>query len=127
MKSKNATFSLLVILMVLAVALLKLRQEPEPKEAFDRAPKLLSYTEQARCRMGCRQISEEDIRDIMQKGVINFNSSNRRGLPCPTFALQGRTRDKEYIQVIFAQCSNETRVMTCYNLERDADCACPGG
>jgi hypothetical protein len=127
MKSKNATFSLLVVLLVLAVAMLKLRQEPEHKEAFDRAPLVLSYTEQALCRMGCRQISEQDVREIMKKGIINFNFSNRRGEPCPTFALQGRTRDKEYIQVVFAQCSKETRVVTCYNLEQDGDCACPGG
>src|SRR5687767_11910187 len=113
MKSKNATFSLLVIIMVLAVAVLKLRQEPEPREAFDRAPSVLGYTQHARCRMGCRQISEEDIKEIMRKGAINFSRSNRRDQPCPTFALQGRTRDSEYIRVIFAQCGKETSVVTC--------------
>jgi hypothetical protein len=127
MKSNNVTLSLLVILVVLAVAMLKLRQEPEPREAFDRTPEVLNYTKHARCRMGCRQISEEDIKEIMKKGSINFSRSNRRDQPCPTFALQGRTRDSAYIRVIFSQCSEETKVVTCYNLEQDFTCDCPGG
>jgi hypothetical protein len=126
MKTKNVTLSLLLIVMVLAVAVLKLRQEPEPREAFDRSPGVLNYTKHARCRMGCRQISEGDIKEIMKKGIINFNRSNRRDQPCPTFALQGRTRDSEYIRVIFSQCSQETKVVTCYNLEQDFECQCPG-
>jgi hypothetical protein len=28
--------------------------------------------------------------------------------------------------VIFAQCNDETKVVTCYNLEEDSDCHCPG-
>jgi hypothetical protein len=126
MKSKNATFSLLVVLLVLAVAVLKWRQEPDQKEAFDRGIKELQYTNNARCRMVCRKISEEDIKEIMDKGIINFSRSNRRAQPCPMFTLQGRTRDREYIQVIFSQCSEETRVLNCYNLEQDVDCPCPG-
>lgn len=127
MKSKNVTLSLLLIMAVLAVAVLKLRREPEPREAFDRAPRSLAYTKHARCRMECRQISKGDIQEIMKKGIINFSRSNRRDQPCPTFALQGRTRDGEYIRVIFSQCSEETLVVACYNLEQDFECDCPGG
>jgi hypothetical protein len=28
--------------------------------------------------------------------------------------------------VVFAQCDDETKVVTCYNLEEDFDCHCPG-
>lgn len=126
MKSKNATLSLLLILAVLTVALLKWRQEPKLKEAFDRTPKVLQFTSGARCRMVCRQISEAEIREIMKKGIINFNRSNRRGQPCPIFALQGRTGNGASIRVHFSQCAEATTVMDCYNLERDTECACPG-
>lgn len=126
MKSKNATLSLLLVLLVLAVGVLKWRQEPERREAFDRAPKVLRYTGDARCRMKCRTISEGDVQEIMKKGVINFNRSNRRSQPCPTFALQGRTARGAYLRVHFTQCPEATTVLNCYNLEAAADCDCPG-
>jgi hypothetical protein len=126
MKSNNATLSLLLVLLVLAVAVLKWRQEPARKEAFDRAPEALHYTPDARCRMDCRQISEGDIKEIMKKGVIHFNRSNRRSQPCPTFALQGRTAKGTYLRVHFSQCTDQTTVLNCYNLERDVPCRCPG-
>lgn len=76
--------------------------------------------------MDCRHISKEEISEIMENGAINFNRSNRKDQPCPTFALQGRTTSGEKIRVIFAQCFSETKVITCYNLEEDFACDCPG-
>ena len=76
--------------------------------------------------MDCRKISREDIQEIMERGVINLNHSNRRDRPCPTFAVQGETSDGEKIRVIFAQCEKETKVVTCYNLQEDFECYCPG-
>lgn len=126
MKARNATQSLIVVLLVLTVALLKWRQEPTRKEAFNRNINELQYTKAVRCRMECRAISEEDIKEVVKKGIIHFNRSNRRGQPCPTFALQGRTKDQEYIRVHFAQCPDTTTVLDCYNLEQDTECNCPG-
>jgi hypothetical protein len=75
--------------------------------------------------MDCRQISKDEIAEIMQKGIINFNKSRRNDSPCPTFALQGRTTTGESLRIIFAQCREETRVVTCYNLEKEFSCNCP--
>lgn len=126
MKSRNVTFSLILILAVLAVAVLKWRQEPKKQEAFDRRPGRLVYAPNALCQMECRQISKEDIGEVMKKGIIHFNWSNRRAQPCPTFALQGRTRDKQYIRVSFAQCVEQTTVMWCLDLEKTIECPCFG-
>jgi hypothetical protein len=125
MKAKRATYSLLLVLILLIVFIYKRWQEPVRREAFDRHPVHLYYTKHALCRMDCRHISREDIKEIMEKGIINFNKSNRYDRPCPTFALQGETDDGEKIRVIFAQCSDETKVVTCYNLEEDFECHCP--
>ena len=125
MKPKQATYSLIIVLVLLFVFIFKRWHEPIPKEAFDRHPSHLYYTKHALCRMDCRNISKSDIDEIMHKGIINFNKTNRRDRPCPTFALQGQTSDGEKIRVIFAQCSNETKVVTCYNLEEDFECDCP--
>jgi hypothetical protein len=126
MKRSRATLSMIFVLILLFVFIYKRWQEPVRREAFDRTPSHLYYTKHALCRMDCRQISEEDIKEIMKKGIINFNRSDRRDRPCPTFALQGETSDGEKLRVIFAQCDNETKVVTCYNLEEDFECHCPG-
>ncbi|HWJ02381.1 MAG TPA: DUF4258 domain-containing protein [Verrucomicrobiae bacterium] len=125
MKSKNATFSLLLVLAVLAVALLKWRQEPERKEAFERSPEGLYYSDNARCRMQCLGVNENDINRIMKKGIINFSRSNRNQLPCPQYALQGRTTGGQYLRVFFLQCPQRTTVLNCYNLEKEPACKCP--
>jgi hypothetical protein len=89
---------------------------------FDRDPAKLEYTRHALCRMDCRQISKEEIMEIMKKGIINLGKSDRRDRPCPTFALQGRTSEGDHIRVIFAQCDELTKVVTCYNLEKEFNC-----
>jgi hypothetical protein len=76
--------------------------------------------------MGCRHISQSDIAQIMENGIINLNKSDRYGRPCPTYALQGFTKDGRDLRIIFAQCNTDTRVITCYNLKEDFECHCPG-
>ena len=125
MKSVRVTLSLIGVLLLLAIFLFKRWHEPVPKEAFDRHPDHLSYTKHALCRMDCRRISREDIAEIMEKGIINLNKSDRRDKPCPTYALQGKTRDGERLRIIFAQCDKETKVVTCYNLDEEFECHCP--
>lgn len=126
MKNRSVVVSIILLIALFLIFLIRRWNEPAPKEAFDRHPTSLSFTKHARCRMDCRHISEEEIREIMGKGIINFNHSNKRDRPCPTFALQGRTTSGESIRVIFAQCPTETKVVTCYNLEEDFECSCPG-
>lgn len=126
MKTRRATYSFILIIILLAVFIFKRWREPFPKEAFDRHPSHIYYTKHALCRMDCRHISKEDIAEIMDKGIINFNKSNKADKPCPTFALQGETHEGEKIRVIFAQCGDETKIITCYNLEEDFECHCPG-
>ena len=125
MRSKGATYSLIVVLACLLIFIWVRRQEPGRKEAFNRAPHQLSYTGEALCLMDCGRISKDQVMEIMKKGIIHLNRSNRAGRPCPTFALQGRTSSGAKLQVIFAQCRNETKVVRCNNLEKDIKCHCP--
>ena len=126
MKSRNQVVALIILVLLFVVFIIRRWNEPVKKEAFDRSPLTLTFSKHARCRMECRQIDEDEIREIMEKGIINFNKSDRRDRPCPTFALQGRTSTGEKLRVIFAQCASETKVVTCYNLENDFACDCPG-
>lgn len=126
MKKRTAFVPIFLLVLVFVAFLIRRWNEPKEKEAFDRHPASVVYTKHALCRMDCRHISKEEIGEIMEKGIINFNKSNRRDHPCPTFALQGQTSDGDNIRVIFAQCPSETKVITCYNLKEDFVCHCPG-
>lgn len=110
---------------IVGFAIMKWRMwDPQRKEVFDRHPSNIEYTRNAECRMNCRHISKEDISYVMHKGVIIYNKSNLRDKPCPTFVLQGFTDSGENIRIIFSQCRNVTKVVTCYNLKKDFNCDC---
>lgn len=125
MKKRSVFLPVLLLALVFIAFIVRRWNEPKQREAFDRHPASVVYTQHALCRMDCRHISREEIAEIIDHGSINFNKSNRRATPCPTFALQGRTAGGENIRVVFAQCSGQTKVITCYNLEEDFECHCP--
>ena len=134
MNSKKAGIIFLLILVLLVAFLRKwkgLQEQSDTsqvvrKRGFDRRTSTLEYTQHARCRMDCRHISQNDINDIMRSGEINYAKTDVQDKPCPTYAVQGYTNDGEHLRVIFAQCDTRTKVVTCYDLEKDFECHCPG-
>jgi len=64
----------------------------------------LVFTEHAQCRMKCRAISEEEVREILKNGNINFSESHPHDTPCPSYAFEGTTADKQNVRIIFASC-----------------------
>lgn len=138
---KAAPFLLLLVLALLVLALRRCqnvrddhtrsrseRREParNRNRGFDRTLSFIEYTEHARCRMKCRQISQEDVEDIMRSGQVNYRKSDLNDRPCPVYAIQGYTRTNEHLRIIFGQCDKKTKVITCYNLDQDFECQCPG-
>ncbi|MDB5197846.1 MAG: hypothetical protein JWP88_2217, partial [Flaviaesturariibacter sp.] len=107
MNSRNVIFTLFLALALVGIFIKRMGQEPRAREAFDRHPAHLTFTKHALCRMDCRHISQEDIEEVMQKGIINLNKSDRNDRPCPMYAMQGTTSDGENLRVIFAQCDAE--------------------
>ena len=134
MKSKATPFLILLIMAVAILFITKLKglneeasvQTSTRKRGFDRRVSSLEYTKHALCRMDCRQISKKDVEDIMRSGEVNYAKTDVNDKPCPTYALQGYTNDGQQLRVIFAQCNTTTKVVTCYDLEKDFECYCPG-
>src|SRR3982750_2796614 len=60
---------------------------------FDRRTSYIEYTQHAKCRMDCRQISQSEVEEIMRDGKINYSKSNVKATPCPAYALEGVTHD----------------------------------
>ena len=100
--------------------------QPAENNRFADKVDQLVYTKHGRCRMDCRQISQNDINDIMRTGEINYAKTDVNDMPCPTYAVQGYSNDGQHLRVIFAQCKTKTKVVTCYDLEKDFECNCPG-
>jgi hypothetical protein len=93
---------------------------------FDRRIAYLDYTAHARCRMDCRQISKEEVEEIMKTGKVNYSKSNVKANPCPAYALEGETSDDQFVRIVFGQCDTKTKVITVIDLRTDWTCACPG-
>lgn len=94
---------------------------------FDRRSGFLEYTKHAQCRMECRHITQAEVEDIMQHGDINYRKTAVDAHPCPTYALEGYTQQEhQHLRVVFAQCDNKTKVVTCIDLDTDFECHCPG-
>lgn len=100
-------------------------QEHSLKESgFNRALTPLIYTRHARCRMSCRHISESEIKEILQKGKINYSKSELQAKPDPRYALEGITHDNQHVRVIFAPSKKGMVVITCIDMNEEWKCNC---
>ena len=84
----------------------------------------LDYTRHAKCRMGCRTINYDEVREVYTRGKINPKKSNPSGKPCPTEAKEYRTQSGQLIRGIFASCRSSIKVITVIDLENKYECNC---
>jgi hypothetical protein len=126
MKSRNVILTLVLILLLSGIFLCQKWQEPKRKEALDRRPDHITFSFQALCLMKCQQIREEEIERVIKKGVILLNKSSRFSRPCPTFAVQGSVSEGKSVRVMLMQCTQETKVLSCYIVNQTSKCECPG-
>lgn len=85
----------------------------------------LVYTKHAKCRMDCRKISKSEVEDVLRNGKVNWRKSKKEDKPCPSYALEGNTKDGQTVRIVFADCNNATKVITAIDLKNKYDCYCP--
>ena len=145
--NKKWTPYILIVLMVVAIVVIKLVKgndttSTKPKttttnsndpassvnrdHGFDRRTSYLKYSNHANCRMDCRKISKAEVEEIMKDGKINYNKSDIQNARCPRYAVEGVTKDKQRVRIVYAQCNESTTVVTVIDLETDFECHCPG-
>lgn len=79
-------------------------------------------TKHAQCRMDCRKIDIEEIKEVISKGRINPKKSDLKKKPCPVIAMEGKTsKGKEKVRVVLAACKEETKVITVIDLNQKLD------
>ncbi len=84
----------------------------------------LVLTKHAKCRMECRDITEDEIREILHSGNINYNKSNLSDVRGATYALEGYSHDKQHLRIIFAPERDKIVVVTCIDLDKEWQCDC---
>jgi Domain of unknown function (DUF4258) len=133
---KAFPYILLAVLAITALLIKRCRNASHAKKTvtdtmdrnngLDRRLSFLEYTEHATCRMECEHVSTKTIEDVLQNFTIDTASSEFNARPCPIYSLEGYTEDKQHLRVIFAQCDNKTKVVTCINFDPADECHCPG-
>ncbi len=52
--------------------------------------------------MKCRRITQQEVKDILVNGTINYNKSDLNDSRGPSYAVEGMTRDRQKVRIIFA-------------------------
>jgi Domain of unknown function (DUF4258) len=78
--------------------------------------------------MGCRDISEAEVEYILSSGTVNREKSKEENEEsdghCPSFALEGNTKDGQHVRIVFAACAKITKVVTAIDLGNEHQCEC---
>ncbi len=93
-------------------------------DGFNRRVTAIIYSKHARCRMDCRSIDESEVKEILEKGSINYAKveSDGRG---KTYPLEGITHDQQHVRIVFAPKEDgSVVVVTCIDLDTDWTCDC---
>jgi hypothetical protein len=98
--------------------------ERNNRDALNRNATSVSYSKHAKCRMGCRDISDAEVMDILKNGRINYQKSDMRGSPDPKYAIEGNTRDGQEVRIVFANSPRGIVVVTVIDLGREWKCDC---
>jgi len=124
-RQKSQVFSLILIVVIVGITFFQNQRNKTTFQDFDNdLNKRIYYTKHAKCRMDCRYISKEEINFIREEGNINYRKSNLEDKPCPTIAKEGRSKDGQMLRIVFAECDDETKVVTAIDLENKYKCNC---
>jgi hypothetical protein len=78
--------------------------------------------------MECRDISEDEVNYILETGTINEAKSKEENEEadghCPTYALEGNTKDGQHVRIVFGACEKITKVITTIDLGAEHVCNC---
>lgn len=85
----------------------------------------LVYTRHAKCRMGCRNITESEIREILNNGTLNKSKSGYdQKHRDETYAVEGYSSERQHIRVVVTPKGEQLLVITVIDLDKDWTCDC---
>ena len=126
MKRKINIYFLITIVIVFLVikGFSWFNQSGKNEESFRNISHLI-LTKHVKCRMNCRNITEEEIKEILKNGRLNQAKSGIGSKGDSTFALEGYSHENQHIRVVVAPESDGIVIITCIDLEHEWHCNCP--
>ena len=136
-KKKAIPYIFLIGIAILLLVLKKCKNNSSTKtdrnttvkeqRGLNRNPAQINYSKHAKCRMDCRHIDETEVKDILKNGTINYRKSELNGADCrKKYAVEGVSKDKQHLRIIFAPCQDEVTVVTCIDIDTQYECHCEG-
>ncbi len=121
----NLQRNILLIIVILFLAVVFVSGCSSRNE-LNRHPSQIYYSKHARCRMGCRHIDENEVKEIMQDGKINYAKSelNASDSCRQKYAMEGYSHDNQHLRIIFASCNGAVTVVTVIDLGYEWPCDC---
>ena len=125
-KNINKVFFVAVIVVFLFIKGISWFRDPgsDIENKHFRNSANLILTKHAVCRMNCREITLEEIKEIISQGRVNKAKSGIGSKGDSTFALEGVSEEKQHIRVVVAQDEKALVVITCVDLNKDRPCNC---
>jgi len=84
----------------------------------------LILTNHAKCRMDCRHITEQEIKEIIHGGKVNYSKNGTGTKGDETFALEGYSNEHQHLRIVVAPESDGLVVITCIDLDNEWQCNC---
>lgn len=84
----------------------------------------IQYSKHARCRMECRNITEDEILAVLKMGDVNYSKSEVQAKPCKKYAFEGKTTDGQELRIIVGKCEEVNTIITAIDLGVEHECAC---
>lgn len=92
-------------------------------EDFNRNAGKIIYSRHAKCRMNCRHIDENEVKEILASGTLNKQKikSDAKG---KTYPIEGMA-DGHHLRIVFAPKGEDAiEVVTCIDLDEEWPCDC---
>lgn len=98
-------------------------EQPKAIEGFNRSTNNIIFSKHAKCRMGCRNIDESEVREILKNGTVNEKKiqKDKRGM---TYPVEGTTHDGQRVRIVFAPKDDGLVVVTVIDLGKEWSCDC---
>lgn len=133
MKNIKNNYSFIIVAIIL-IAVLVFKQFYSARKSsdyqssgiipFNRNESHLILTKHAKCRMQCRDITEDEIKEILHDGNINYNKSNPNDKRGATYALEGYSHEHQHLRIVVAPEDDGLVVVTCIDLDKKWQCDC---
>ena len=125
MKKKINSYLIIVVVIIIIVAkgILSFKEGNADPENFRNTNRLI-LTKHAKCRMDCRQITIDEIKEILKKGNVNRSKTDVGSKGNSTYALEGYSHESQHIRVVVAPETDGLVVITCIDLNKEWPCNC---